>query len=146
MFLNHSIKLNFLLKSYLWPEIQHKYIKAKEGEKVQKCRSGIQIALTTLPVPTELRGQSVLLPTEQLLKGGWLYRKRLKVKTASSNGWGIKINQVHGGITGARCVALSIAAKIYGLETALVTQPKTVPGKSIPGTGEFTLLSTIWSC
>lgn len=97
MFLNHSIKLNFLLKSYLWPEIQHKYIKAKEGEKVQKCRSGIQVALTTLPMPTELRGQSVLLPTEQLMKGGWLYRKRLKVKTASSNGWGIKINQVHGG-------------------------------------------------
>lgn len=45
------------------------------------------------------------------MKGGWLYRKSLKVKTASSNGWGIKINQVHGGRTGVRCVCFKHRCK-----------------------------------
>lgn len=37
--------------------------------------------------------------------------------------------------------ALNIAAKIYRLETALATQPRTGPGKSLAGTGEAALLS-----
>jgi len=80
------------------------------------------------------------------MKGGWSYRKRLKVKTASSNGWGIKINQVLGGRTEVRCVCFKHHCKNILFRDCLSDTAQDSAGKAIAGTGEFTLFSTIWSC
>lgn len=98
--------------------LQHKYIKARQSGKAPKCRCGIRVALL---MPADGRSeQNISLPPEQHRKGGWLYRKHLRVKTASSNGWGIKLKPVHQGRAGARCFCRKHHCKKYWAESAPV--------------------------
>lgn len=95
-FFNHRKKLNFPIKSYFFPERQHKHIKAKKSGKAQKCRCGIRVALTALPMPRLREGAEGFATHKTTCEGVWLHRKHLKVRTASGTGWRINLTQVHG--------------------------------------------------